>query len=150
LDLTDEIPLLTLENEGDVSDRPPSSEDGDLEIDFIEADFDLDSENIDDALRMDVPTLTDSIELPDDDIGTSASMRVHVDEQTMHKFANIEALAHAKALEDISNSMAETLFGDAELETLAATLAVATGHPPAEADLDDEDVAVPSAARSRF
>jgi hypothetical protein len=100
---------------------------------------------------MDVPTLTDSIDLPDDDLGTGASMRVQLDEETMHKFANIEALAHAKALEDISNSMAETLFGDAELETLAATLAVATGgHPPAEADLDDEDVTPPSAARNRF
>lgn len=42
------------------------------------------------------------------------------------------ALAHAKALEDISNSMAETLFGDAELEELSATLALATS--------DDDDL----------
>jgi type II secretory pathway predicted ATPase ExeA len=151
LDATDEVPLLALEATGNEPVQPRSPADEDIEIDFIEADFDMDAEQIDDALRMDVPTLTDSIDLPDDDLGTGASMRVQLDEETMHKFANIEALAHAKALEDISNSMAETLFGDAELETLAATLAVATGgHPPAEADLDDEDVTPPSAARNRF
>jgi general secretion pathway protein A len=47
----------------------------------------------------------------------------------------LQAIANAKALEDISNSMAETLFGDAELSALAATLAVAE-HEPAEQDED--------------
>jgi hypothetical protein len=50
----------------------------------------------------------------------------------------LEALANAKVLEDISNSMAETLFGDDELEKLAATLAVHTGEAGAATDEAEE------------
>jgi type II secretory pathway predicted ATPase ExeA len=57
---------------------------------------------------------------------------------------SVEAFAHAKALEDISNSMAETLFGDAELAQLSATLALAgddfeaTDDDVFELELDDD------------
>jgi len=57
---------------------------------------------------------------------------------------SVEAFAHAKALEDISNSMAETLFGDAELAQLSATLALASDDSEAvgddvfELELDDD------------
>lgn len=65
----------------------------------------------------------------------------------------LQAIANAKALEDISNSMAETLFGDAELSALAATLAVAE-HEPAEQDegafeFIDEPAAAPAVSSSR-
>jgi hypothetical protein len=71
----------------------------------------------------DVPVLNESV----DSTSADDSMLIQFDEETQHKLANLEALANAKALEDISNSMAETLFGDAELDKLAATLALATG-----------------------
>ena len=53
----------------------------------------------------------------------------------------LEALAHASALEDISNSMAETLFGDSELEALSATLAVSNGGAQDESERtgDEQD-----------
>jgi type II secretory pathway predicted ATPase ExeA len=73
----------------------------------------------------------------------------------------LQAFANAKALEDISNSMAETLFGDAELAQLGATLAVANGgvnsaaataSPQASPSNGDASSAVPAAGAtaSRF
>jgi type II secretory pathway predicted ATPase ExeA len=67
-----------------------------------------------------------------------------VSEAEQQKHDALEAFAHAQALEDISNSMAETLFGDADLAHLSATLAVATGESESVDDdglsleLDDE------------
>jgi type II secretory pathway predicted ATPase ExeA len=63
------------------------------------------------------------------------------DDGTQYRLAHLEALAHARALEEISNSMAETLFGDAELDALATTLAVSARTQSADAveDTDEED-----------
>ena len=49
----------------------------------------------------------------------------------------IIGLANAKVLEDISNSMAETLFGDPELEHLAAALAFAQESQASDDMADD-------------
>jgi hypothetical protein len=68
-----------------------------------------------------IPTLTDSVEVAAADEGESAD----------EIFA---AFATAKALEDISNSMAETLFGDAELDQLAATFAARIAQEEAFAE----------------
>lgn len=61
------------------------------------------------------------LEEPDAASGTPMSGASHDD---ISYDELMEAFANARALEDISNSMAETLFGDAELEQLAATLSV--------------------------
>jgi hypothetical protein len=121
----DSIPLLTLDLE---EDEEP-----------FDLDFDMSAAQIDEALRTemsDVPVLMDSVEVSGRDASVDLSMRLALDDETQRKLVNLEALSHAKALEDISNSMAETLFGDAELDKLAATLALATGS---RTDDDDDD-----------
>jgi type II secretory pathway predicted ATPase ExeA len=128
LDRTDEVPLLTLEGEDD-----GFCVDLDLDID-IDIDIEMDDVQIDDVLRDDVPTLTDSIDMPADAFDAGDSIRVGLDENTQHELANVEAFAHAKALEDLSNSMAETSFEDAELEKLATTLAVSCTRDDDETD----------------
>jgi hypothetical protein len=70
------------------------------------------------------------------------------DADVLRQTATIRAIAVAKSLDDISNSMAETLFGDADLEKLNAALEasgsteddVPAAAPPAS------PVPVPSAA----
>jgi hypothetical protein len=111
--------------------------DGDEEFSF---DLALSAGEIDTVLGKDltdVPVLTESIDSAGEEPSADDSMLMEFDEETQHKLANLEALANAKALEDISNSMAETLFGDAELDKLAATLALATGKRDEKAK-DDE------------
>lgn len=112
---------------------------------------------------LDVPTLTDSVEIAADPLlqdvaiseqapserGSTAAHDVAgsdgtepgsfdeddelaVDEELADPQQDaLQAFANARALEDISNSMAETLFGDAELAQLGATLAVASGRDTA-------------------
>lgn len=56
----------------------------------------------------------------------------------------IEAFANARDLEDISNSMAETLFGDEELEQLAATLSIRAAELGSDKQgADGEDTETP-------
>jgi type II secretory pathway predicted ATPase ExeA len=52
--------------------------------------------------------------------------------ELLHQTQTMRALASAKSIDDISNSMAETLFGDADLDMLSAALASAGWS-------DDED-----------
>jgi hypothetical protein len=54
------------------------------------------------------------------------------DAELLHQTQTMRALASAKSIDDISNSMAETLFGDADLDMLSAALASAGWS-------DDED-----------
>jgi hypothetical protein len=128
-----EIPVLTVEFEA----SPEVARVDEEEFSF---DLALSAGQIDAVLgneSSDVPVLTEPVDSGDDELSTSDSMIMQFDEETQHKLANLEALANAKALEDISNSMAETLFGDAELDKLAATLALATGKRDDKSD-DDE------------
>jgi len=130
----DSIPMLTLDLEQDE--------------DPFDLDFDMSAAQIDEALRTEmseVPVLMDSVEVSGADAAVDLSMRLALDEETQRKLVNLEALSHAKALEDISNSMAETLFGDAELDQLAATLALATGSLT---DDDDEALGLPAKHRA--
>jgi hypothetical protein len=120
-----DVPVLTVEFES----SPEIAKEDEFSFDLA-----LSAGQIDAVLgKDDVPTLTESVDSSAETSPTSDSMIMQFDEETQHKLANLEALANAKALEDISNSMAETLFGDAELDKLAATLALATGkheEPP--------------------
>ncbi|HEY7671218.1 MAG TPA: AAA family ATPase [Gammaproteobacteria bacterium] len=128
-----DVPVLTVEFES----SPEVAADGDEEFSF---DLALSAGEIDTVLGKDltdVPVLTESIDSAGEEPSADDSMLMEFDEETQHKLANLEALANAKALEDISNSMAETLFGDAELDKLAATLALATGKRDEKAK-DDE------------
>jgi hypothetical protein len=52
----------------------------------------------------------------------------------------MRAIAVAKSIDDISSSMAETLFGDAELDLVKAALASAADWP------DDDELSAPAAA----
>jgi hypothetical protein len=126
-----DVPVLTVEFE--------SSKGTDDEEEFS-FDLALSAGQIDAVLAKDlsdVPVLNESVDAVGDALSASDSMLIQFDEETQHKLANLEALANAKALEDISNSMAETLFGDAELDKLAATLALATGKRDDKSE-DDE------------
>jgi len=132
----DSIPMLTLDLEQNE--------------DPFDLDFDMSAAQIDEALRTEmseVPVLMDSVEVSGADAAVDLSMRLALDEETQRKLVNLEALSHAKALEDISNSMAETLFGDAELDQLAATLALATGSLTDDDD-DDEALGLPAKHRA--
>jgi hypothetical protein len=55
------------------------------------------------------------------------------DDELVHQTQTLRALATAKSIDDISNSMAETLFGDADLDMLSAALASAGWS-------DDDDI----------
>ena len=116
-------------------------------------------QELDEALEIevpDVPTLTDFIEFSEtegvteaqaasaDDVELDVELADQSeDDDTQYRRVHLEAIAHARALEEISNSMAETLFGDAELDALAATLSVAAGRQntaesgDTEAEADD-------------
>jgi hypothetical protein len=127
-----EVPVLTVEFESS-----PEVANNEEEFSF---DLALSGGQIDAVLAedlSDVPVLNESVDSGGDALSASDSMLIQFDEETQHKLANLEALANAKALEDISNSMAETLFGDAELDKLAATLALATGKSDDKSN-DDE------------
>jgi hypothetical protein len=117
-----DVPVLTVEFES-------SPEVGPLDEEEFSFDLALSAGQIDAVLAKDlsdVPVLTEPVDSMGEEPSADDSMLMQFDEETQHKLANLEALANAKALEDISNSMAETLFGDAELDKLAATLALAT------------------------
>ena len=133
------VPVLTVEFES-------SPEIADEEFSF---DLALSAGQIDAVLAKDlsdVPVLTDPIDSIGEQLASDDSMRIEFDEDTQHKLANLEALANAKALEDISNSMAETLFGDAELDKLAATLALASGKR--DDKTKDDEPSRPTTART--
>jgi type II secretory pathway predicted ATPase ExeA len=68
-----------------------------------------------------------------DDVGTLGSIVIDGDEddiaaEDLQQIEMLEAFANAQALESISNSMAETLFGESELKHLAGLLALETGE----------------------
>jgi type II secretory pathway predicted ATPase ExeA len=135
-----DVPVLTVEFESSPE----------VAVEEFSFDLALSAGEIDAVLgkdSSDVPVLTDSVEPPSEEAGLDDSMILGFDEETQHKLANLEALANAKALEDISNSMAETLFGDAELDKLAATLALATGSKRDDKADDDEPLR-PTSART--
>jgi len=54
----------------------------------------------------------------------------------------MRAIAEAKSIDDVSDTMAETLFGDAELDLMSAALATAASM----ADEDDAAAAAPPKA----
>ena len=56
------------------------------------------------------------------------------DDDLLRQTQTMRAISVAKSIEDISSSMAETLFGDAELDLMAAALASAAGESPDDAD----------------
>jgi hypothetical protein len=56
------------------------------------------------------------------------------DEDLARQTQTMRALSVAKSIEDVSDSMAETLFGDAELDLLSAALATAAGWSENDAD----------------
>jgi type II secretory pathway predicted ATPase ExeA len=124
-----EVPVLTVEFES--SPELASDDEEDFSFDLALSGGQIDAVLAEDL--SDLPVLNDTV----DGSSSDDSMVIQFDEETQHKLANLEALANAKALEDISNSMAETLFGDAELDKLAATLALATGKRD-DASNDDE------------
>jgi hypothetical protein len=127
-----DVPVLTVEFE---SSPEVANEEEEFSFDLA-----LSAGQIDAVLAKDLsdlPVLDEPVDSVGPDTSTSGSMIMQLDEDTQHKLANLEALANAKALEDISNSMAETLFGDEELDKLAATLALATGKRDDEST-DDE------------
>jgi hypothetical protein len=47
------------------------------------------------------------------------------DDGPLHQTQTVRALASAKSIDDISNSMAETLFGEADLDRLSAAFGTA-------------------------
>jgi type II secretory pathway predicted ATPase ExeA len=55
------------------------------------------------------------------------------DDDLLRQTQTMRAISQAKSIEDISTSMAETLFGDAELDLLSAALASAASWPEADA-----------------
>jgi hypothetical protein len=65
------------------------------------------------------------------------------EDELTHRTQTLRALSSAKSLDDISSSMAETLFGDADLDMLSAALASAGWS-----DLDDSDDLLEDLARS--
>jgi type II secretory pathway predicted ATPase ExeA len=115
------------------------------------------------AEALDVPTLTDSVDGADERMNGDAAAGDEDEEPFVEldldafddtdedseqaRRGTLEAFANAKVLEDISNSMAETLFGDAELDQLAATLAVTTERQSRNKDEADEAAPAP---RARF
>ena len=64
------------------------------------------------------------------------------DDDLLRQTQTMRAISVAKSIDDISSSMAETLFGDAELDLMAAALASAAGESPDDAD------AVPTPSRA--
>jgi hypothetical protein len=134
-----DVPVLTVEFE---SSPEVANEEEEFSFDLA-----LSAGQIDAVLAKDlsdVPVLDEPVDSVD--TSTSGSMIMQLDEDTQHRLANLEALANAKALEDISNSMAETLFGDEELDKLAATLALATGKR--DDDSTDDEPQQPAKART--
>jgi hypothetical protein len=55
------------------------------------------------------------------------------EEELLHQTQTVRALAAAKSIDDISSSMAETLFAESDLDMLSAALGAA-GWPEASAD----------------
>jgi hypothetical protein len=136
-----DVPVLTVEFE---SSPEVANEEEEFSFDLA-----LSAGQIDAVLAKDlsdVPVLTEPIESAGEAPSADDSMVMQFDEETQHKLANLEALANAKALEEISNSMAETLFGDEELDKLAATLALATGKR--DDDSTDDEPQQPAKART--
>jgi type II secretory pathway predicted ATPase ExeA len=136
-----EVPVLTVEFE---SSPEVAKDEEDFSFDLA-----LSAGQIDAVLAKDlsdVPVLSERVDSAGEGLSSDDSMLIQFDEETQHKLANLEALANAKALEDISNSMAETLFGDAELDQLAATLALATGKR--DEDSSDDEPQHPAKART--
>jgi hypothetical protein len=64
------------------------------------------------------------------------------DDDLLRQTQTMRAISVAKSIDDISSSMAETLFGDAELDLITAAMASAAEWP------DDDDVQ-PAAAPSK-
>lgn len=61
------------------------------------------------------------------------------DDEEAHRTQTLRALARAKSIDDVSSSMAESLFGDADLDMLSAAFASAGWDDDAESDdLPDE------------
>ena len=58
------------------------------------------------------------------------------DDDLLRQTQTMRAIAVAKSIDDISSSMAETLFGDAELDLMAAALASSAGEWSDDADAD--------------
>lgn len=69
-----------------------------------------------------------------------APVAISEDADVLRQTQTMRAISVAKSIDDISNSMAETLFGDADLETLSSALE-ASGWTE-----DDAPAATPSAA----
>jgi type II secretory pathway predicted ATPase ExeA len=67
------------------------------------------------------------------------------DDDALRQTQTMRALASAKSIDDISNSMAETLFGEADLDMLSAALASAGWSEP-EADDAKIDASLAAAA----
>jgi hypothetical protein len=53
------------------------------------------------------------------------------EDDAVYQTQTMRAISEAKSIVDISESMAETLFGDAELDFLSTSLATETGAAPA-------------------
>jgi type II secretory pathway predicted ATPase ExeA len=59
------------------------------------------------------------------------------DDDLLHQTQTMRAIAVAKSIDDISSSMAETLFGDAELDLVSAALASAAADWPEDNDANE-------------
>jgi hypothetical protein len=62
------------------------------------------------------------------------------EEDVLHQTQTVRALAAAKSIDDISNSMAETLFGESDLDMLSAALASSGWSEASGAETDTESV----------
>lgn len=180
-DTSTAIDVPVAAGETDAAGLSPAAGESDVAVAHGEADELAEAADrcpVEDYDARDVPTLTDTVEIPDDDLlrdalaghalahgetedtdwsgrdDDGAPATDAVDHRTTSQSAvacaaegeaelasdddvdpqldALQALANARALEDISNSMAETLFGDAELEQLGATLAVASAYTTAQ------------------
>jgi hypothetical protein len=70
------------------------------------------------------------------------------DEDQLRQTQTMRALASAKSIDDISNSMAETLFGEADLDMLSAALSTGWSESDdAERDAEPSGVAASDAAK---
>ena len=62
------------------------------------------------------------------------------EEDLLHQTQTVRALAAAKSIDDISNSMAETLFGESDLDMLSAALASSGWSETSGAETDTASV----------
>lgn len=96
-----------------------------------EFEFDGSATEVPDVSVVDFPVLTDAVEEPP---SRTAAPDAPDDADALRQTQTLRAIAVAKSIDDISSSMAETLFGEAELDVLQAALATSAAADEAFAE----------------